>query len=67
MLVVGENTGRMDAGLLKVADFSNADLQRRINFLSKMIEPALFVVVGGIVGFVYIAFFMGLMAASTAK
>ncbi len=67
MLVVGENTGRMDTGLLKVADFSNADLQRRISFLSKMIEPALFVVVGGIVGFVYIAFFMGLMAASTGK
>lgn len=67
MLVVGENTGRMDSGLLKVAEFSDADLERRIAFLAKMIEPALFVVVGGIVGFVYIAFFMGLMAASTGK
>ncbi|MFA6814759.1 MAG: type II secretion system F family protein [Lentisphaeria bacterium] len=67
MLVVGENTGRMDAGLLKVADFCDIDLQRRIALLSKMIEPALFVIVGSIVGFVYIAFFMGLMAASTAK
>lgn len=67
MLVVGENTGRMDTGLLKVAEFCDADLQKRISFLSKMIEPALFVVVGGIVGFVYIAFFMGLMAASTGK
>ncbi len=65
MLVVGENTGRMDTGLMEVAEFSDADLQRRIAFLSKMIEPALFVIVGGIVGFVYIAFFLGLMAAST--
>ncbi len=67
MLVVGENTGRMDTGLLKVAEFCDTDLQRRIALLSKMIEPALFVVVGGIVGFVYIAFFLGLMAASTGK
>lgn len=67
MLVVGENTGRMDSSLLKVADFCDMDLQRRIALLSKMIEPALFVVVGGIVGFVYIAFFLGLMAASTGK
>ncbi len=67
MLVVGENTGRMDSGLMKVADFSDVDLQRRIALMAKMIEPALFVIVGGIVGFVYIAFFMGLMAASTGK
>ncbi len=67
MLVVGESTGHMDTGLLKVADFCDMNLQRRISFLSKMIEPALFVVIGGIVGFVYIAFFMGLMAASTGR
>jgi type IV pilus assembly protein PilC len=65
MITVGENTGRVDDGLMKVAEFSEADLAKRINLLTKMIEPALFVIVGGIVGFVYIAFFMGLMAAST--
>lgn len=67
MLLVGENTGRLDNGLLKTAEFSDADLQKRIALLSKLIEPALFVIVGGIVGFVYTAFFMGLMAASTGK
>lgn len=67
MLVVGENTGQMDAGLLKTAEFCDTDLQKRIALLSKLIEPALFVVVGGIVGFVYIAFFMGLMAASAGR
>ncbi len=65
MITVGENTGKIDEGLMKVAEFSEADLKKRITLLTKMIEPALFVVVGGIVGFVYIAFFMGLMAAST--
>lgn len=65
MVLVGERTGRLDEGLLKVAEFSQDELERRLSVLSKMIEPALFVVVGSIVGFVYIAFFMGLMAAST--
>ena len=67
MLVVGENTGNVDSGLLKVADFCDADLKKRISLLSKLIEPALFIVIGGLVGFVYIAFFMGMMAASTGK
>lgn len=67
MLVISENTGRVDTGLLKISDTEDNDLEKRIAFLAKMIEPALFVVVGGIVGFVYIAFFMGLMAASTGK
>lgn len=64
MVVVGENTGRVDDGLLRVAAFCEEDLKRRIAFLSLMVEPALFLVVGGIVGFVYIAFFMALMSAS---
>ena len=65
MLTVGESTGRVDDSLLKVSEFSGAELQKRIGLLSKLIEPALFLIIGGIVGFVYIAFFMGLMAAST--
>ena len=67
MILVGENTGQVDESLLKVAEFSEVSLQQRISLLTKMIEPALFVIVGGIVGFVYIAFFMGLMAASSGS
>ncbi|QSH41214.1 type II secretion system F family protein [Lentisphaerota bacterium ZTH] len=67
MISVGEQTGKVDEGLLQVASFSEDDLQRRIGLLAKLIEPALFVIVGSIVGFVYIAFFMGLMAASTGR
>jgi type IV pilus assembly protein PilC len=65
MILIGESTGKIDQSLLKVAEFSETTLKQRIALLTKMIEPALFVIVGGIVGFVYIAFFMGLMAAST--
>ena len=64
MVQIGENTGTVDDGLLHVAEFSEAELDRRLSLLVKLVEPALFIVVGGMVGFVYIAFFMGLMAAS---
>jgi type IV pilus assembly protein PilC len=64
MIQIGENTGTVDDGLLHVAKFSEEELDRRLALLVKLVEPALFIVVGGMVGFVYIAFFMGLMAAS---
>jgi type IV pilus assembly protein PilC len=64
MVRIGENTGTVDNGLLYVAEFSEDELDRRLGLLMKLVEPALFIVVGGMVGFVYIAFFMGLMAAS---
>ena len=64
MLRIGENTGLIDQNLAQVARFYQDDLERRLAILGKMIEPAMFVMVGGMVAFVYIGFFMGLMALS---
>ena len=64
MLRIGESTGLIDQNLAQVAEFYQEDLERRLAILGKMIEPAMFVVVGGMVAFVYIGFFMGLMALS---
>ena len=64
MVEIGENTGTVDDGLLYVADFNEKELERRLDFLSRMIEPAMLVIVGGMVAFVYMAFFMGLMAVT---
>jgi type IV pilus assembly protein PilC len=64
MLRIGESTGLIDQNLAQVATFYQEDLERRLTLLGKMIEPAMFVVVGGMVAFVYIGFFMGLMALS---
>lgn len=64
MLRIGESTGLIDQNLAQVATFYQEELERRLAVLSKMIEPAMFVVVGGMVAFVYIGFFMGLMALS---
>jgi type IV pilus assembly protein PilC len=64
MVVVGEASGTLDEVLDEVAKFHESQLQVTIRRLSVLIEPAVVVVVGGMVGFVYIAFFMALFAVS---
>jgi type IV pilus assembly protein PilC len=68
MVSVGESTGRLDEVLEEVARFFEGQLTALIRQLSALVEPAIIVVVGGIVGFVYITFFLTLYsAAGTAK
>lgn len=64
MVSVSEETGGLDVTLLKVADYSEEQLSRRVGILGKLVEPAIFVVVGGMVGFVYFAFFMAMLAVT---
>jgi type IV pilus assembly protein PilC len=66
MVAVGESAGTMDEVLDEVARFHEQQLQASIRQLSAIIEPLIIVVVGGIVGFVYIAFFMALFSAGGA-
>jgi len=64
MVTVSEQSGGLDVSLLKVADYSEEQLARRVGILGKLVEPAIFVVVGGMVGFVYFAFFMAMLAVT---
>ncbi len=64
MVAVGESAGTLDEVLEEVARFYEDELQRAIARLAALVEPAIIVVVGGIVGFIYIAFFMALFAAA---
>lgn len=63
MVAVAENTGQMDEVLESVASFHESQLESAIKRLSALIEPAVIVVVGGIVGYVYMAFFVALFSA----
>jgi type IV pilus assembly protein PilC len=67
MVAVGESAGTLDEILAEVARFYESQLQATIRRLSVIIEPVIIIVVGGIVGFVYIAFFMALFAAGGAS
>lgn len=64
MIAVGESAGRLDETLEEAATYYEDQLQRSIQWLAAMVEPIMLLVVGGIVGFVYIAFFMALFAAA---
>ncbi len=64
MVKIGENTGLTDEKLKEVAQSHSDSLARRLAILSKMIEPLMFIFVGGIVAFVYIGFFVGIMSLS---
>lgn len=63
MVAVGDASGTLDEVLDEIALFHESQLQAAIRQLSALVEPAIIFFVGGIVGFVYIAFFMALFAA----
>jgi type IV pilus assembly protein PilC len=52
MTVVGEKTGAMDSTLGTLADFYEQEVDRKIDSLISMIEPALTLAVGGMVIFI---------------
>ncbi len=55
MIAVGEETGKVDEMLLKVADFYESEVDAAIKALTSIIEPVLIVVLGVLVGFVAVS------------
>lgn len=55
MLRVGENTGALDTALLNVSYFYNRDVKDSVDKALKMIEPALTVVLGGLLAVIMFA------------
>lgn len=58
MLRVGERTGRLDEMLGRIGIFYDEDTARRVEWLSKLLEPALMVLIGLIVGLVVVLMYM---------
>lgn len=58
MIKVGESTGNLDQMLLKVADVFEEEVEELVGNLTKLIEPLILVVLGGIIGFVLIAMYL---------
>lgn len=64
-VAVGETTGTLDTVLAETASFHEKQLAATVRWLSIIVEPAIIFVVGGIVGFVYIAFFVALYSIAS--
>lgn len=65
MAAVGERSGEMEDVMEALGKHYQKELDARVKFLSSMIEPVLTLLIGGIVGFVYYAFFQAVLAVST--
>ena len=64
MMKVGESTGNLDNMLVKVADVFQDEVEELVANLTKLIEPIILVVLGGMIGFVLIAMYLPIFMAA---
>jgi type IV pilus assembly protein PilC len=60
MIAVGEETGALDTMLSKVADFYETEVDAAVKSITSILEPAMIIVVGGMVGFIVISMYLPL-------
>lgn len=65
MAAIGERSGEMETVMAALGKHYQKELDARVKLLSSLIEPLLTLLIGGIVGFVYYAFFQAVLAVST--
>ena len=58
MIQVGEKSGRIDEMLGKVSEFYDEEVEVAVKTIISMIEPAMIVIVGGIVAFIVVAMYL---------
>lgn len=60
MIGVGEETGALDAMLEKVAEFYEDEVETAVKALTSIMEPAMIILVGGIVGVIVVSMYLPL-------
>jgi type IV pilus assembly protein PilC len=58
MIDVGEETGSLDAMLMKVADIYDAEVEAAVEALLALMEPVMIVVLGIVCGFIVISMYL---------
>jgi type IV pilus assembly protein PilC len=58
MISVGESTGALDAMLGKIADFYDDEVDQAVAALTSLLEPAMMVFLGTVIGFIVIAMYL---------
>jgi type II secretory pathway component PulF len=66
MISVGEESGKLDEMLLKVAEIEERHMRERTKMLISLLAPALILVVGALVGFMVIALLLPIFKMSQA-
>lgn len=58
MIDVGEETGSLDAMLMKVADIYDAEVEVAVEAMLRLMEPAIIVLLGGVIGFIVVSLYL---------
>jgi type IV pilus assembly protein PilC len=66
MVGVGEETGALDQMLSKIADFYDDEVAAAVKALTSILEPAMIILVGGIVGVIVISMYLPLFSVYNA-
>ncbi len=65
LAAIGERSGELETVMQSLGDYYRKDLQARVKIMAAWVEPAMILVVGGMVGTVYLAFFTAALKVST--
>jgi type IV pilus assembly protein PilC len=66
MIDVGEETGSLDSMLNKVADIYDAEVEAAVEALLSLMEPAIIVCLGGVIGFIVVALYLPIFSLGDA-
>ena len=66
MIDVGENSGSLDSMLAKIADFYDEEVDTAVTSLTALLEPALMVFLGLVVGFIVVAMYLPIFQMGSA-
>ena len=66
MIAVGESTGALDAMLGKIADFYEDEVDQAVTSLTALLEPAMMVFLGIVIGFIVIAMYLPIFKMASA-
>jgi type II secretory pathway component PulF len=66
MIDVGEESGKLDEMLLKVADIEERHMRARTKTLISLLAPAMIMVIGALVGFIVIALLLPIFKMSSS-
>lgn len=58
MIAIGENSGNLNTMLIKIANYYSEEINYQVDQLTSLIEPALMVVLGGLIGGMILAMYL---------
>ena len=65
MVEIGEQSGTLDDTLAKVTEIYDDEVETAIDTMTSMIEPAMIIIIGSIVGFIVIAMYLPIFDLAT--